>query len=213
MAENTTAPATTEFKLSEEHAKALLPVYAWLTRAETVQKDGKMGGSGRGTSSFWSFVGGMRPSMATLVALHQREELAGDALVTEELIDVPDVEDYPAQYVYTQGAAKAAKRYTTLRHYGMYLLQVDKEHPLAQTAGVNIPDLKKWITAVMPDATERLAAQRELARKEAQRKAAAELMEKTLKDMQAAIEVARNNGVDVTAMEAMMAAHKAEASK
>lgn len=205
MSENTTTTNAPEVKLTEDQATTLLPVYAWLTRAETPK-----GGSARGTASFWSFVGGMRPSIATLVALHQDEQLAGDATVGEDLIEVPDVEDYPLSYVYTQGSGKTAKRFTTRRHYGMYLLAVDAEHPLAQTAGVSVSDLTKWIKAVMPDAMERIAAQREQARKAAERKAAGELLDKTIADLEAAIEVARKNGLDVTAQEAMLAAFKAQ---
>ncbi|GGO63125.1 hypothetical protein [Nonomuraea cavernae] len=205
MTENTTAPATPEIKLTTEQATLLLPVFAWLTRAETPK-----GGSARGTASFWSFVGGMRPSIAALVALHQMEELAGDVVITEELIEVPEIADYPATYVYAQGTGKQAKRYTTLRQYGMYLLAVDAEHPLAKTAGASVPDLTKWIKDVIPDAMDRIKAQREAARKAAERKAAGELLENTIKDLKAAIEVARTHGLDVTAQEAMLATFEAQ---
>lgn len=205
MSENTTATNTPEVKLTEDQATALLPVYAWLTRAETPK-----GGSARGTASFWSFVGGMRPSIATLVSLHADELLAGDATVGEDLIPVPDVEGYPSAYVYSQGTSKQVKRFTPRRFHGAYLLGIDLDHPLAQPAGVSVSDLTKWIKAVMPDAMERIAAQRELARKEAEKRAAGELLEKTIKDLEAAIAVARNNGLDVTAQEAMLAAFKAQ---
>ncbi|MFF0770949.1 hypothetical protein ACFYUK_18840 [Nonomuraea wenchangensis] len=205
MSENTTAAAP-QIKLTEAQATALLPVWAWLTRGENA----KGTGSGRGTASFWSFVGGMRPSIATLVALHQMEQLAGDVTVSEELIAVPEVDDYPASYVYSRGSGKTAKHFTTLRQYGMYLLQVDATHPLAQTASVSVPDLRKWVQDVMPDAVERIAAQREAARKLAEQKAASELLDKTIADMVAAIKVAENLGLDVTPQRAMLAAFEAQ---
>ncbi|MFG1709206.1 hypothetical protein ACFLIM_39050 [Nonomuraea sp. M3C6] len=207
MSENTTATATpAEVKLTAEQATQLLPVYAWLTRAETPK-----GGSARGTASFWSFVGGMRPSIATLMALHQNEQLAGDVVISEELIEAPEIDGYPASYIYTQGTGKAVKRYTTLRQYGMFLLAVrDAEHPLAQTAGVTVSDLTKWITAVIPDAMDRIKAQRDAARKAAEKKAAGELMDNTIKDLKAAIKVAESHGLDVTAQTAMLAAFEAQ---
>ncbi|QFY09614.1 hypothetical protein GBF35_25810 [Nonomuraea phyllanthi] len=207
MSENTTAAAS-EVKLTEEQATILLPVFAWLTRAETPK-----GGSARGTASFWSFVGGMRPSIATLVALHQMEQLAGDTLVGEDLIDVPDVENYPAMFVYTKGSGKTAKRLTTRREYGMFLLHVDAEHPLAKPAGVSVSDLTKWIKDVMPDAMDRIKAQREAARKAAERRAAAENLENTIANLRAAIEVAEKNGMDVTAQRAMLAAFEEQAQQ
>ncbi|MEQ4723799.1 hypothetical protein [Nonomuraea sp. B19D2] len=205
MSENTTSTNAPEIQLTEGQALMLLPVYAWLTRAETPK-----GGSARGTASFWSFVGGMRPSIATLVSLHADGLLAGDATVGEDLIPVPDVEDYPSAYVYTQGTAKQAKRFTSRRFHGVVMLEIDLDHPLAQPAGVSVSDLTKWIKAVMPDAMERIAAQREQARKEAEKKAAGELLEKTIADLKAAIEVARKNGVDVTAQEAMLAVFESQ---
>jgi hypothetical protein len=208
MSENTTNTAAPEIKLTEEQATTLLPVFAWLTRAETPK-----GGSARGTASFWSFVGGMRPSIATLVALHQMEQLAGDALVGEDLIAVPDVEDYPATYVYTRGSGKSAQRFTTRREYGMHLLRVDADHPLAQPAGVSVSELTKWIKDVMPDAMDRIKAQREAARKAAERRAAAENLENTIKDLRAAIEVAEKNGLDVTAQRAMLATFEQQAEQ
>jgi prophage antirepressor-like protein len=206
MSENTTTPATPETKLTIEQATILLPVFAWLTRGENA----KGSGSGRGTASFWSFVGGMRPSIATLVALHQMGQLAGDVTVTEELIEVPEVDTYPSAYVYTQGTGKQAKRLTTLRQFGMYLLAVDADHPLAKTAGVSVSDLTKWVKDVMPDAMDQIKVQREQARQAAERKAAGELMDNTIKDLKAAIEVARNLGLDVTAQTAMLASFEAQ---
>jgi hypothetical protein len=206
MSENTTATATPETKLTIEQATILLPVFAWLTRGENA----KGSGSGRGTASFWSFVGGMRPSIATLVALHQMGQLAGDVTVTEELIEVPEVDTYPAAYVYTQGTGKQAKRFTTLRQFGMYVLAVNDDHPLAKTADVSVSDLTKWVKDVMPDAMDQIKVQREQARKAAERKAAGELMDNTIKDLKAAIEVARNLGLDVTAQTAMLASFEAQ---
>lgn len=203
MAENTTT--TPEITLTEKQATALLPVYAWLTRAETPK-----GGSARGTANYWAFVGGMRPSIATLLAVYHLGDLTGDALIGEDLIAVPDLPDYPETYVYTQKIGKQATRYTTLRHVGMHLLGVDADHPLAKPAGVSVPDLTKWIKAVMPDAMERIAAQREAARKEAEKRAAAELMEKQIADLRAAVEVAEKRGLDVTAQRAMIAAFEAQ---
>lgn len=207
MTENTTATAV-EIKITFEQATALLPVYAWLTRAETPK-----GGSARGTASFWAFVGGNRPSIATLISLHQDDKLHGDAVIGEDLIPLPaDIDDtFPVLHIYTQGTGKTATKWTTRRHVGMWLLGItDETHPLAAPAGASVPDLTKWIQAVMPDAMEQIKAQREAARKAAERKAAADLLENTIKDMRAAVEVARANGLDVTAQEALVAAFEAQ---
>ncbi|MDP9843291.1 hypothetical protein [Streptosporangium lutulentum] len=212
MTENTTtaaAPAEVKLTLSLELATALLPTFAWLTRAETPK-----GGSARGTASFWSFVGGMRPSIATLVSLQAENKLHGDAFIGEALIEAPEGDDFPATYVYTQGTGKAAKRFTTRQFHGMWILGVDDKSPLAIPAGVTVSDLTKAITAVMPDAMEQIKAQREEARKAAEKKAAGDLMENTIKDLVAAIEVAKKLGLDITAQSAMLAAfEKAKAEQ
>ncbi|WP_433235435.1 hypothetical protein ACQPYK_25335 [Streptosporangium sp. CA-135522] len=206
MTENTATATATEINLSVEQATALLPIYAWLTRAETPK-----GGSARGTASFWSFVGGNRPSIATLASLHKADQLHGDALIGEDLIPLPEGSDFPASHIYTQGTGKAVTRWTTRRYEGMQMLALtDEEHPLAAPAGASVSDLGKWITAVLPDAMERIKAQREEARKAAERKAASDLMDKTIKDLRAAIEVARSHELDVTAQEAMLAAFEAQ---
>ncbi|MEV4749037.1 hypothetical protein AB0K21_21885 [Streptosporangium sp. NPDC049248] len=206
MTESTPAPATVEIKLTREQAETLLPVYAWLTRAETPK-----GGSARGTASFWAFVGGNRPSIATLVSLHKADKLHGDALIGEDLIPLPDGADFPAAHIYTQGTGKNVTRWTTRRYDGMRDLSLtDETHPLAAPAGASVSDLTKWITAVIPDAMEQIKIRREEARKAAERKAAGDLMDKTVKDLEAAIEVARTHGLDVTAQEAMLATFKAQ---
>lgn len=206
MTENTTAPV--EITITLEQAKALLPVYAWLTRAETPK-----GGSARGTASFWAFVGGSRPSIATLRSLYRDDKLHADALIGEDLIPVPDYTDetFPAAHVYTQGTGKTLKRFTTRRYAGMWDLDLtDETHPLAAPAGASVSDLTKWITAVMPDAMEQIKAQREAVRKAAERKAAGDMLDGTIKDLRAAIEVARKHELDVTAQEAMLATFEAK---
>ncbi len=205
MAENTTDTTTPETVLTPDQVNALIPVFAWLTRAETPK-----GGSSRGTANYWSFVGGMRPSIATLVAVHHFGELKGDALIGEDLIDVPDLPDFPDRFVFTQKRTKAVARLTTLRHVGMHLLSVGAEHPLAQPAGVSVPDLAKWLKAADSEAMDRVVAEREAARKALQREAAGKQLEEQVKNLAAAIEVAENNGLDVTTMRAMLDAVKAQ---
>lgn len=208
MAENTNPQDPQEINLTPEQVNALIPVYAWLTRAETPK-----GGSGRGTANYWSFVGGMRPSIATLVAVHYQGRLSGDTTIGESLVEVPDLPDYPDAYVYTRKVGKTTGRFTTLRHIGMHLLNVGETHPLATPAGVSVPDLARWLKAAAPDAMERVTAQREEQRRERERRAAAELLNKQIRDLRAAVEVAEKNGLDVSAQRQMLAAFEQQAAQ
>lgn len=197
MTEATTA--VPEIKLSYELATATVPVFSWITRAETPK-----GGSARGTASFWSFVGGMRPSIATLTSLHADGLLKGDAITGEDLIPVPEGVEYPATFTFVQGTGKSAVKMTTRRYHGMWLLDIADDHPLAIPAGVTVAELTKWLTAAIPNVMDAVKAERDAIRAAMERKAAAEQMDAQINSMIAAVVVAKNNGLDVTVQEAMI---------